>query len=258
MLWPMPKFEEGDEPHFLFILTPPNSGSTAFVQLLNTSCRTMLLQPRGEGQWLIPGLCQSDRWNPNKDVNYRSVQAVWLSRFQAIKRLVNNVDVVIEKSPPNMMRINEISSNFKSYSLLAINRDPYASIASSLFRWYDVENMNDDERISALTYLGDTWIKRSKTIREHILGINIQMITYEEFCNDPYAAMNKIQIPEGVLDSVNANAEVKVRDYKPQKIINQNIRQISTLKDNEISHVTKILNGENDLLSFYGYRTITN
>lgn len=121
--WPVPKFDKSNEPHFLFIITSPYSGSTALSELLNSSHRTMILQERGEGQWLIPGLCEEDRWNPDKKVNYESVKAVWLNRFQSVQRLVQHVDVVIEKSPPNMMRIEELSSQFRNYSFIANNRN---------------------------------------------------------------------------------------------------------------------------------------
>jgi len=132
--WPSPKFDENDQPHFLFIITPPFSGSTALSELLSTSHRTMILQPRGEGQWLVPGLSEKDRWSPDKEVNYLSVKATWLSTYQQVKRLTQNIDVVIEKSPPNMMRIEQLSSQFRDYSFLVNNRDPYANQQLSLFR----------------------------------------------------------------------------------------------------------------------------
>ena len=69
----------------------------------------MILQPRGEGQWLVSGLCEKDRWNPEKEVNYLSVKATWLNVYQQVSRLTKNVDVVIEKSLPNMMRIEQLS-----------------------------------------------------------------------------------------------------------------------------------------------------
>ncbi len=48
-IWPHPKYRHDDEPHFLFIITPPRSGSTAIAQLLNTCDSAMFLQLRGEG-----------------------------------------------------------------------------------------------------------------------------------------------------------------------------------------------------------------
>lgn len=42
-------------------------------------------------------------------MNYLSVKATWLSVYQQVKLLTKNIDVVIEKSPPNMGRIKQLS-----------------------------------------------------------------------------------------------------------------------------------------------------
>ena len=254
--WPIPKFDENVQPHFLFIITPPYSGSTALSGLLNSSHRTMILQETGEGQWLIPGLCEKDRWCPDKEINYLSIKAVWLSKFQEIKRLTHNVDVVIEKSPPNMMRIEKLSSQFKNHSFIANNRNPYANCASILYREHDVENVDSEQRIRILSKLADDWIKRSQKIRELVLRLNIPLITYEDFCHDPSSILNKLELPYGVSDTINPKAKVKVKDYKFQGIFNQNRRQISYLKKEEIKHLNNILNTNEELLFFYGYHVL--
>ena len=99
-IWPTPPCDVGNQPHFLFIITPPNSGSTVLAKFLDTSQRTTTFTKNGEGQWLVPGLSIQDRWEPDKEVDYSSVKAVWLNAFQNINRLKPDVDVVIEKSPP--------------------------------------------------------------------------------------------------------------------------------------------------------------
>ena len=86
--WPYPKYDRSDEPHFLFIITPPYSGSTALSALLNTSHRVMFLHPKAEGQWLIPALCV-DRWNSDKKVEFSSIKAVWLSKYQSVKNIIS-------------------------------------------------------------------------------------------------------------------------------------------------------------------------
>lgn len=69
--WPIVKYNSNDEPYFLFLLTPPYSGSTAMAQLINTSHKTMVLNKNGEGQWLIPGLSDKDRWSVEKKDSLR-------------------------------------------------------------------------------------------------------------------------------------------------------------------------------------------
>ena len=250
----MPEFSETEQPHFLFIVTPPNSGSSALAELLNTSQRTMLLTPKGEGQWLIPALCKKDRWNPDKEVDYQSVKAVWLSKFQNAKRLAPNIDVVIEKSPPNMVRLEKISSQFREYSFLVNIRNPYATCSSSLYRNCNADATTSETRRNKLNRLAESWLKRSAIIRLHIRKLGVPIITYEQFCQDPSSVLGKLRLPDGVSSSVNPRAKVKVKDYKPQVISNQNDRQISRLTTKEIEQIGVVLGGNEQLLNYFGYQ----
>jgi len=252
--WPMPKFDENDQPHFLFIITPPYSGSTAISELLNTSHRTMILEKRGEGQFLVPGLCEMDRWNPEKEVNYSSVKATWLSTYQRVNRLTQNIDVAIEKSPPNMMRIEKLSSQFRDCSYIANNRDPYAKCASILYRNHDAERLSTYKRKEVLHVIAKKWVMRSEKIKELISTLSAPLLTYEQFCNNPSALIDILNISEGVSDSINPSANVKVKDYKSQPISNQNERQISRLTDEEIEHINETLSSHSELLEYFGYQ----
>lgn len=254
--WPSPKFDENDQPHFLFIITPPYSGSTALSELLNTSHRTMLLHPRGEGQWLVPGLCEGGRWNPDKEVNYLSVKATWLSTYQKVNRLTKNVDVVIEKSPPNIMRMEKLSSQFRDYSFLANNRDPYANCSSILYRNHDAKNLSPNKRKEILGNIAKQWIKRSFRIKELMHSLNSPLLTYEEFCSNPSSVINFLNTPSGVSESINPEGMVKVKDYNPQPISNQNERQISKLTAEEVEHISTILKTNSKLLEFFGYQLL--
>ena len=83
---------------FIFIVTPPYSGSTVLAKILNTSPTSMMLHPRGEGQWLIPSMCTHDRWNPIKRIDWPLVKKTWYSRYNAINDLVGNIRIIIVKT----------------------------------------------------------------------------------------------------------------------------------------------------------------
>jgi hypothetical protein len=251
--WPNPRYDENIQPHFLFLLTPPNSGSTAIAKLLDTSPRTMTLTSDGEGQWLLPGLCEADRWNPEKKVDYASIKAVWLNAFQKTKKANPAIDVVIEKSPPNMMRIEQLSSQFSSCSFLANNRDPYANCASILYRKYDPGNKSPEVRMEILEQLVQQWFTRSYKLKELILRKNIPLLTYEQFCENPSSILKVLSLPEDVANTIDINAEVKVKDYKIQSITNQNERQISKLTESEIAHIGRKMGNDIALMDFFGY-----
>jgi hypothetical protein len=254
--WPLPEYDENDQPHFLFVITPPYSGSTALSELLNTSHRTMILQDKGEGQWLVPGLCEQDRWSPEKEVDYSSVKAVWLSEYQKVKRMRKNVDVVIEKSPPNMMRIEKLSSQFLDCSFVANSRNPYANCASRLYRHHDADNLPADHRMAILGNLTRSWVMRSLKIEELVSRLSIPLLTYEEFCRKPSSILDALRLPDGVSQTIDTSATVKVKNYPVQPITNQNERQISKLTGKEVEHITNLLTPNTDLLEFFGYQRL--
>jgi hypothetical protein len=254
--WPTPDYVMDDEPHFLFIITPPYSGSTAIARLLNTSHRTMVLEERCEGQLIVPGLRDKARWDQDMVVNYESIRAVWLNKYQSTNKLVQNIDTVIEKSPPNMMRIEQLVTIFKSCSVVANNRNPYANCASILYRNYDALNIDSNKRKVILEAIAQKWLKRSYRIRELVQRLKISLVTYESFCKDPALLIQELQLPVGVTESINLNARVQVKDYKPQKIINQNNRQINRLNRDEMMLLSNIFSAHQDLLFFYDYAIV--
>jgi len=215
----------------------------------------MFLQRRGEGQWLISGLSEKDRWDPNKEVDYRSVKAAWLARYQKKKRTKPHIEVVIEKSPSNMMRMEELASQFVDYSFIANNRDPYAFCASSLYRRRcDTDNLSSAERKTILTTKANHWLMRSRVMKKLIQKLNIPLLTYENFCQNPSSVLDILNLPKGAAETIDPDAKVKVKDYDKQKIINQNDRQISKLTDDDIEHVRRVLEPSADLLEYFGYQ----
>lgn len=254
--WPILPYKEDIQPHFLFILTLPYSGSTALTHIINTSPRTTILHEKGEGQWIIPGLCEVDRWDKNKHIELESIKSVWLNKYQKISKTTQPIDVVVEKSPPNMMRIEKLILIFKNYSFIANNRNPYAVCASMLYRNYKSELKSQNSRIVSLEHLAHSWISRSYRLKELIIKFDIPLLTYEQFCNNPYLIKSKLQLPKGVAESINPKAKVKVKDYECQTIINQNKRQILNLTNKDKEILSSIFCTHKNLLNFFNYKLI--
>jgi hypothetical protein len=212
----------------------------------------MLLQTRGEGQWLIPGLCEEDRWDQEKEVAYPSVKAVWLNTFQRANRQAPSIDVVIEKSPPNMMRMERLSSQFRDVSFIANNRDPYAQCASALYH-HDISNASADLRATVLREWAGRWIMSSSRIKQLASQLSIPLLTYEDFCQTPSAVLDILDLPDGVSKSIDPHSKVRVKKYDVQAISDQNARQISNLTPEEIALIGNILEPNGKLLEYFGY-----
>ena len=90
-----------------------------------------------------PRKCEADRWDREKVVTWESVRSVWLERAELIKSLVQDVDLIIEKSPPNLVRIDQLIAHFPNHSLVAFNRNPYAICSSIFYRNHDPKNKSE-------------------------------------------------------------------------------------------------------------------
>ena len=252
--WPMPYYDKGDEPHFLFVITPPYSGSTALANFLNTGASTAFLEKNAEGQWLVPGLCEPDRWQFEKPVDFRSVRAVWLNQYQKIKSEMNaGLAVVIEKSPPNMMRMEELGAQFNDVSFLATNRNPFANCASVLFRQHDPKKLTAEGRCAVVRDLARHWLMRSRVVRRLTEVLDAPFVSYEQFCTDPSSVLSSLKLATDQLKEIQPNPTIKVKDYKPQRIVNQNPRQINRLTSSEKAEIENVLQEDEELLLYFGY-----
>lgn len=94
---------------------------------------------------------------------------------------------------------------------------------------------------------------RSRRIREFVEDEGIPVLTYERFCESPSLLLDMLSLPEGVAETISLNANVKVKDYELQPIINQNQRQISNLTAADIDCLSSVLNADRDLLGYFDY-----
>lgn len=189
-------------------------------------------------------------------IDTKSIRSVWLNQYQTINSLVGNIDVVIEKSPPNMVRLEKLLSLFSSTAVIANNRNPYANVSSILYRTLQPERMSPAERSKALKRLANNWLQRSKVILDLTKRLSIPLITYERFCEDPSTAIQQLPMPKYFRGSINIHTTLKVKDYGSQKIANQNPRQIERLKASDIEVVSSTLSTHEALLRCFDYEIL--
>lgn len=252
--WPHPFCPQVEhEPTFLFVFTPPNSGSTALAKILNSAHSSMTLKKNGEGQSLIPGLHKSGRWNPEMKIDWSSVKAVWMSKVRMVEELVGRIDFVIEKSPPNLVRSAQLLEQFPKHEIIVFNRNPYANCASLLYRHHQPDLKSEDERIATLKVLAKKWLIRAGYAKNIITHHSPVTFTYEELCGDVAATVAKIKEQIPLLEGISPELEIKVKDYPPQKISDQNKRQIANLSEREKEAIGESFKEHEELLNSFGY-----
>lgn len=115
--------EELKEHVYLFLIVPPRHGSSALMGLLHTSpyvstmCDTEEgVSGRCEGTWKLvkQGLFKhKERWKPNKPEDWVQAVIVYHSSWDVSK------PILVDKSPPNLMKVASISSQLQAAGLQA-------------------------------------------------------------------------------------------------------------------------------------------
>ena len=180
--------------HCLLLLTQPNSGSTAMADFVSKSEAVCKLHDRYGGQWLVPGLCDNDRWYEDKFINYDSVRFCWHSKLSKIN-IKRKYKYVFEKSPPNLVRFKEIINMFEKTTVVVTNRNPFATIASQFHRYrkLDYGNCNHEDVVHFLT---NKWIERSNLLKLACEENKFPLVTYEDFCDRPLLLVEKFKLPK--------------------------------------------------------------
>ena len=251
--WPRPAYDPSVQPHFLFVMTPPYSGSTALAQLLATSKSVAMLDYRGEGQWLVPGMAASGRWRPDRCVDFESVRAVWLHEYQRQLRNNHAVKVIVEKSPPNMLYLKGLLHAFEHASVFVNNRNPYAACSSVFHRRLQGSAQTKEERSRAFTNLAQDWLFRSRVLIELITEYTLPQLTYEEFCAEPKRVLSVLGDCRSLVGELDFDAKLHVKDYPEQAISNQNPRQIGMLRAEDVASIRQELAPHVSTLDFFGY-----
>ncbi len=233
---------------FLFILSPPFCGSTLLTEIISTSKNVSCNNNIGlkEGQHLPKVhdvLFTEDRWDPNKEIDWNRIKKLWSKYWDRSK------PVLLEKSPPNICRANNIDNVFSNSKYICLIRDPYAQIQSNIRRY------NTDLEAAAKKYISYLKFQKNniKTLE------NTLVISYEELADNPLKTKEKISTFLPLLEDINIDLKFNAHNMHQKKqmgITNLNQESIKALAKDQINRINTILNKEQDLIKFFNYKIL--
>ncbi len=234
----------------IFLLNLPFSGSTAMAELLLTSPKTWRCWPDAEGQWVpeVRAEMRRDPWSPEVDFDWPRIRAAWLKSKPAHK------SILIEKSPPNLLRARSIMKTFPDSVFVISNRNPYAWLSSVMHRDHSERIVTADGRREVIILELAKWILGSRRQIENIELVRGRSVitTYESFCASPEIVLQNLNGYCGDLQ-VDRHSRVRVKDYPEQGLVNMNPSQIARLTSDDIALANEILEGARPVVEFFGY-----
>lgn len=228
---------------YLFVLCPPFSGSTVLWRLLTTSPNVSTLPDEGQFLPTVAPLMRGDPWNPNKKVRWAEVRAEWEKVWDCTK------PVLLEKSPPNIVRAFEIEHHFKPSAFISMIRNPYAFCEGHHRRLG-----------STMETAARAWVEHATCQRKNIDGLKrICHFSYEAFADDPETICDRLRHFIPSLDRLDAGASFKAKaadGHRDRPIQNLNDRKIDLLAASEIRRINHVLEGHRELMASFEYAII--
>ncbi len=228
---------------YLFVLCPPFSGSTVLWKLLGTS--PVVSSHSVEGQVVdgVKELMRNDPWNPNTRMPWAAIKAKWERAWDMSK------PILLEKSPPNIMRAFELEQHFAPAHFIAMVRNPYA-LCEGLQRRRQME----------LATAARRWVVHVTHQFENITKLKrIVHFTYEELTDTPTRIKEKIltfmpQLQE--LDLTQSFEVHSVQGNEARPLHNFNDEKIARLSAADIQRINTVLQAHERLMKFFGYQYI--
>lgn len=225
---------------YVFILCPPYSGSTILWNLVSTSDAVSSLP--GEGQYIpeVEEVMRQAPWKASVALPWKRIKEVWEGYWDKEKPLL------VEKSPPNLIRTNSILEHFSPVYFLIMVRNPYAHCEGPMRR-----NGWGVEKAAEFTVRCMRQQRENAEKLDHALSL-----TYEELVENPEATSQAIQasIPELGKLKHDQNFEVYSVDGMVKRgIVNLNEKKIRNLSVSELAEINRILKDSVDAMKFWGY-----
>ncbi len=233
---------------FLFILSPPFSGSTLLNQILssskNISCNNNIGLREGQHLPIAKDIMfHEKRWDTNTKYPWREIKTIWLQYWDLAK------SILLEKSPPNIIRAFEIEKEFQGVKFICLVRNPYAQIEGKIRR----HEKSVENAVSEILF----YLKTQRKNIEHLE--NVLFISYEQLTENPNKIKQKIIefVPE--LSDIKINQKYKAHNFKTKKkmgIVNLNQEKIDKLTDSQIEIINDIFEKEKKVLDYFGYQIV--
>ena len=227
-------------PSHLFVLCPPYSGSTILWKLLATSNNVSSMP--SEGQFLpeLESVMRDKPWVRDNPLPWEEIRRVWQSYWDMDK------PVLLEKSPPNIIRAAEIAQHFQPVKFVIMVRNPYAHSEGLMRR-----NNWTAERAARFSMMClRTQLENRESLDDTLV------LTYETLVADPVAACDELAqfMPDLADMDPQASFEVhSVDGVVDRQITDLNRKKIATLGRASIAAMNSEFRQHEEVLAGWGY-----
>lgn len=232
----------------LFILCSHSSGSTALWKLLQTSPHVSALPVEGQHIEAVQPLIRQAPWNEQHPLPWPEIRAEWQKFWDPAK------PILLEKSPPHLVRALAIEENFENAHFVVMVRDPYAFCEGTKRRGRAGIGYRPG---APYADIANGWARESRLQMKNIHQLaRVTWLTYEKLSDDPAGAAHQLLqfIPQ--LESLDVTSSFHIHSaqgWLNRPLTNLNHQQIAHLTTADIQAINTTLKTQTEVMAFFGY-----
>jgi len=209
-------------------------------RLVSTSSAVSALPAEGQFLSEVSGVMRQTPWNSDLKLPWKDIKKVWDGYWDQDKPLL------LEKSPPNLIRVDEIVAHFHPVHFLIMVRNPYAHCHSLMRR-----NNSSPRKAAEFTVrcMKQQWKNAEKLD-------NKLCFTYEQLATNPESISLEIQsfIPQlGELDHMQKFNVHSIGGVVEKGIVDLNKKKIQNLSVDDFEQINQILRRNADVMAYWNY-----
>ncbi|MEM9301998.1 MAG: aspartyl/asparaginyl beta-hydroxylase domain-containing protein [Pseudomonadota bacterium] len=242
----------------LFICIPNNSGSSLVSKLVGRSSAVAVLPDEGQHVdgyvgpiprelGVVHFYSECDAFTDSASYDWPEIRRVWNEHWDADDAAAA---VRVEKSPPNVVRMDMLDAEFPEANFVISWRNPYA-MAEGILR------NNWQARVSQAARHAIRMLERARKNIERFGERSVAM-SYEELTAQPQTFLNRLRelLPELGELRVDSDREIVVKGSRYSGIRDRNAEQIANLSPLMIRQLNLVFEHHIAELEHFGYELL--
>jgi hypothetical protein len=203
-----------------------------------------------EGQFIegVEPVFRRTPWNEKTELPWQEIKGAWEKAWDLDK------PILLEKSPPHLIRAETIEQHFENTHFVVMVRNPFAFCEGTKRRGRVGLGYG---RKASYPEIANGWVKESEYQLRNLQRLDrVMLLTYEELVNKPAHAISRLLDFMPGLEFLDQEANFMIHSlsgWVERPLTNLNRKQIARLNPEDIAEINAVLKERLELMAYFGY-----
>lgn len=188
-------------------------------------------------------------WNEKTELPWATIKGEWDKVWDLSK------PILLEKSPPHLLRAQTIEENFENAHFIVMVRNPYAYCEGTKRRGRVGVGYGRD---AGYAQIAGGWVRESRHQLQNLRTLKrVLHLNYEALTDNPAETVSRLLAFMPALEKLDPEATFMIHSlsgWVERPLTNLNAKQIARLSAEDIAKINAGLEKHTDLLAYFGYR----